>query len=180
MTEVTSQPSVLELFGLNGKLFFAQLVNFAIIIFVVAKWVYKPLLKAIDARDEKIQKGLKDADEAKNDRHKAGKEVQAMQRASQAEARAFFEATRAEAMTERGRLMKETQAELERQLEQARARLKEEKEAMSAALKKEAVQLIVAATEKVAMKTLDEKGQRELIQQALREVESTLSSSSNL
>lgn len=171
MTEVTSQPGVLELFGLNGKLFLAQLINFAVVIFVVAKWVYKPLLKAIDAREGAIQKGLHDAEEAKRERQAAVADARHAHDQAQLEARALIEAARGEAAAERAKLMAETQVELERQLSEARARLKEEKLVMTAAFKKEMVELVLAATTKVVAKTLDEKGHRALIEQAIKELE---------
>lgn len=171
MTEVTSQPGVTELFGLNGKLFLAQLINLAVILFVVAKWVYKPLLKAIDARAHKIQKGLRDAEEAKRDRQNVNVEVRTLRLEAEAQARALVDAAREEAEAERKRLMHETKDELEKQLTDARARLRQEKDAMSAALKKELVDLVGLATEKVVLKTLDEKANRQLISAALAEVD---------
>lgn len=171
MTEVTSQPGVLELFGLNGKLFLAQLINFAVVLFVVARWVYKPLLKAIDAREGTIQKGLQDAEEAKRERQAAVADARSAHDQAQVEARALIEVARREAIVERAKLMAETQVELERQLNEARTRLKEEKLVMTAAFKKEMVELVLAATTKVVAKTLDEKGHRALIEEAIKELE---------
>ncbi len=171
MTEVTTQPGVLELFGLNGKLFLAQLINFTVVIFVVAKWVYKPLLKAIDARAGTIQKGLKDAEEAKRERQAAVADARNAHDQAQVEARALIEVARGEAIAERAKLMAETQVELEHQLNEARARLQEEKLVMTAAFKQEMVELVLAATTKVVAKTLDADGHRVLIEQAIKELE---------
>ncbi len=171
MTEVTTQPGLLDLFGLDGKLFLAQLVNFAVVIFVVAKWVYKPLLRAVDARQKTIQTGLEDAEVAKRDRELSAAEAKATKTKSQKEGQGIVEAARQEALAERARLTAETQAELERQLEEARLRIQEEKAAMTLSVKKDMVELILAATQKVASQTLDEKAHRALIQSAITDLE---------
>ena len=171
MTEVTSQPGIFELFGLDGKLFFAQLINFANIILIVAKWVYKPLLAAIDARDHKIQKGLKDAEAAKMERETTAVETRTKHEAAEAEARAIIEAARAEALKERVRLTLETQSDLDRKQREAEARLQEAKQAMIDDVKKDMTDLILGATKKVASTVLNETSHRTLIQQAIKEVE---------
>ncbi len=171
MIESTTQPGVLELFGLNGKLFLAQLVNFSIVIFVVAKWVYNPLLKAMDARQAAMEKGAEDAKAAAREREAAVADARTLHSRAQAEAQSLIERVRSEAATERTRLLAETQAELERQMVEAGARLKEERLVMTAAFKREMVELVLAATTKVVAKTLDEAGHRALITQALSELE---------
>ena len=52
--------------GINGKLLLAQGINFLIVLVVLRTFIYVPLLSTMKARREKIEKGLEDADEAKN------------------------------------------------------------------------------------------------------------------
>ena len=59
-----AKESVLGALGVNWKLFIAQLLNFSVVLFVMWKWVYTPLLRIIDARTARIDKGLKDAEAA--------------------------------------------------------------------------------------------------------------------
>lgn len=55
---------ILNNFGFEWILFIAQIVNFLIIFFVLKKFLYKPVLKLLKERREKIEEGLKQADEA--------------------------------------------------------------------------------------------------------------------
>lgn len=48
----------MEALGLDIKLLVAQIVNFAILFFVLKKVLYKPLIKAIDDRNKKIADSL--------------------------------------------------------------------------------------------------------------------------
>jgi F0F1-type ATP synthase membrane subunit b/b' len=44
--------------GINAPLFLAQLVNFSIVLLVMWKWVYTPLVKLMDKRAQEIADGL--------------------------------------------------------------------------------------------------------------------------
>ena len=50
--------------GINWKLFLSQAVNFFILLGVLTFFVYKPLIKVIKERNQKISEGLKKADQA--------------------------------------------------------------------------------------------------------------------
>ena len=50
--------------GINGKLLLAQSVNFVILLFVLYKFAYGPVLKLLTERTSKIEKGLKDSEYA--------------------------------------------------------------------------------------------------------------------
>ncbi len=50
--------------GINWKLFLSQAVNFFILLIVLTFFVYKPLIKVIKQRNQKIKEGLDKAEEA--------------------------------------------------------------------------------------------------------------------
>lgn len=50
--------------GINWKLFLSQAVNFFILLLVLTFFVYKPLIKVIKERNQKIKTGLEKAEEA--------------------------------------------------------------------------------------------------------------------
>src|SRR3989344_8153511 len=51
--------------GVDWKLLLSQAVNFAILLFVLTRFVYRPLLKIMKERRDVIEKGLKGAEEAR-------------------------------------------------------------------------------------------------------------------
>ena len=55
--------SVTALFGLDWKLFIAQLFNFAIVLIVLWRWVFKPLGTKLEQRTAKIEKSIKESQE---------------------------------------------------------------------------------------------------------------------
>src|SRR3989344_8122556 len=52
---------ILENFGIQPTLLFSQIVNFTIILFLLKKFLYKPILKVLDDRHKKIEESLKNA-----------------------------------------------------------------------------------------------------------------------
>src|SRR5688572_18416447 len=55
-------------FGLDLRLLIAQLVNFAVVLFVLSRFVFRPLLATMQKRSERIAKGLEDADSAQKEK----------------------------------------------------------------------------------------------------------------
>jgi F-type H+-transporting ATPase subunit b len=56
---------IIQKFGLEVKLFFFQIINFLIIVFILKKFLFAPLKKILDGRKRKIEQSLQDAENAK-------------------------------------------------------------------------------------------------------------------
>lgn len=50
----------MEALGIDPKLFIGQIINFLILLFILTKFAYKPIVKLLDDRRQKIADGLKD------------------------------------------------------------------------------------------------------------------------
>ncbi len=74
--------------GINGKLLIGQLLNFLIVLVILTVAVYKPLLAAMRKRRERIEYGLKGADEA--EKQLAGIEVSRQEKMKEADAQAMI------------------------------------------------------------------------------------------
>lgn len=57
--------NILNLFGLESKLFIAQIINFAVLLIILKVFLYKPIAKMLEERKAKIKQGLDDAENAK-------------------------------------------------------------------------------------------------------------------
>src|SRR5690606_26379868 len=62
--------------GINLGLLISQLVNFAVIAFILTRVLWNPLTNHLEARSAKIQKGLEDAAAAANARRNAEAEAE--------------------------------------------------------------------------------------------------------
>ncbi|MEO8160892.1 MAG: F0F1 ATP synthase subunit B [Arenimonas sp.] len=71
--------------NINATLF-AQMIVFAILIWVTMKWIWPPLMAAIEERQQKIAEGLAAADRSKKDLAQAEEKVNEVLREARAKA----------------------------------------------------------------------------------------------
>ncbi|KND47323.1 MAG: ATP synthase F0, B subunit [Parcubacteria bacterium C7867-004] len=142
-----------DAFGIDGKLLIAQLINFGVL-FVALTWLlYKPVMKTLDERREKIAKGVEDAELATAKLEGADEEVSRRVQGAETEAEGIVASARDAANTEKARIMKEADARAAQIAVDADLRAKE---AAAQALKeseKEVARLAVLAAEKVLRKS---------------------------
>ena len=65
-------------FGLDGKLLLMQIINFSILLFLLWRFLYKPIFAILDKRQRTIEQGILDAQDAKQklaDADDEGKEI---------------------------------------------------------------------------------------------------------
>lgn len=55
---------IIKAFGIDGRLIFIQIVNFAILMVALVYFLYNPILNLLRDREEKIVQGIKDAEAA--------------------------------------------------------------------------------------------------------------------
>jgi F-type H+-transporting ATPase subunit b len=159
--------SVLGALGIDWRLLIAQLINFSVVLFVMWKWVYTPLLKMIESRQATIDKGLKDAVTAGHDRAKSKEEYDTTVLAARKEAQRILEEAGVTAEKLRLEANAKAQAEVAKVVEEGRARLTEEKETIVREAKKEISGLALAVAEKAIKETLGDKQQRTLLEKAV-------------
>jgi len=69
---------LIHAFGIDIKLITVQIINFVLLLGILSYFLYKPVLKLLDEREEKIKQGILDAESAATAKAEAGKEKQAI------------------------------------------------------------------------------------------------------
>ncbi len=114
---------ILGQFGFEPILFFAQIVNFFVIFFILKKFLYKPMLKMLEERKQRIAEGLKNAEEAeKHLQETLIKEEQIVKKA-QEEARKMIEEAKAERDDMLQKAEVSTKARVDAMLQEARQQI---------------------------------------------------------
>ncbi len=163
------------IFGLHGSLFIAQLINFSIVIFVLSRWVFKPLLKAMDDRKTKIELGLKEAKEAKEKLLTAESTKKTVVREAHVVAKDIIEKAKTRAEEEHEKRIQASKKIIEDRLNDAKARAEREMLETKRSAMSQISELVVTAAEKVANGAIDAKAHRQLISDAIAELEQTSS-----
>ncbi len=57
--------SLIQAFGIDARLITIQVLNFVVLAGLLTYFLYKPILRLVAEREEKIKQGLEDADQAK-------------------------------------------------------------------------------------------------------------------
>jgi F-type H+-transporting ATPase subunit b len=169
--ETETAPTGLASLGINGTLLLAQLINVAIVLFILQRWVFKPLAKILEARRVKIEDGLKNAKEAEEKLKRAEETEDAMMAAARKEARGIVEESRAAGEKVRNEQVAEAKRDIDAQTEEAKAKIQTERAHALEAVRKEVATLVMTATRKVSSTELDEKAHRAAVEDAMKDLE---------
>jgi F-type H+-transporting ATPase subunit b len=155
--------------GIEWKLLVAQIINFGILVFVLYKLVYRPLLKVLDERSQMVQdaKDKSSSVDAKLD------EIKALEESTLAESRKrgaeIIKETEAAALVLKARLEKDAAEAATKVVREAEVRMKAEQEKMNASLKSEIKEIVASAIESTVGKYLDAGAKHKLAEEASSE-----------
>ena len=161
----------MELITPEIGLIFWTTVTFLILLFLLKKMAWKPILGAVSDREESIKNALASAENARKemqnltaDNERILKEARTQRDEMMKEARAIKESMIAEAKDE-------AKAEANKMIAQAQATIQSEKQAAISEIKTQVAELSVGIAEKVVRKELsNDKDQSQLIEELLKEV----------
>ena len=140
-------------FGINGSLLLAQAVNFGILLIALTYLLYKPVMKMLDARQQKVAQGVIDAERAAEKLATADTEAATVVSTAETEAESIVAGARETAGTEKTRILKEAETRAAAVAADADARAKETAAKVLRDSEKEVARLAILAAEKVLRKS---------------------------
>jgi F-type H+-transporting ATPase subunit b len=156
--------------GINLKSFIFQLITFLIVLLILRRWVFPKLVATLEERRKTLEESLNQARLTEETLQKAEAKADEILQKARADADvALAEAhTKAEEIIAKGETAASERgariiAEAEQRLGQERQRLHDE-------LRGELAGLVTAATEKVLRQKVNEREDRKLIEQSLKEL----------
>jgi len=161
----------MELFdalGLNVKILLAQLVNFAVLLFVIYKFAYGPIMKVLSDRQEKIESGIKNADEAQKKLQEAVAKESEVLKIAREEAQKIINKAEEIGKKNKEEIIIEAKKQTEIILANAEKKIEEEKNKMFAEVKGKIADLVVMATEKLIDEKIDANKDKGLIEKSLQ------------
>lgn len=141
--------SLLDAFGIDWKLLIAQLVNFGVLFVALTYLLYKPVIKTLDERREKIAQGVRDAELAAEKAATADADAATVVKGAESEAEGIVSNARDLAGAEKTRIMKEAEARAAQVAADADARATETAAKALRESEREIARLAVLAAEKV-------------------------------
>lgn len=150
LTKITQE------FGLSVPNLLAQIVSFSVVAYVVYRWGFKPVLATIEERQQKIDSGLKYAEQMKAQLATAQQESAAVLKAAQAEAGKIVEEARKASKEYADKIQKEAAERANEQIAKAQQAIELEQKKAMADARTEIARLVVTTTERVLAKKLSE------------------------
>ncbi len=157
--------------GLTINLFWVIVaaLNFVVFAVIIYTFAFKPLSGMLQSRRDRIERGLKDAEQARRERESAEQARIAVLVDARREANEIL--TRAQRVSEETREadIRATRAELERMRTRAAAEIEAEKQRAIGELRGEVANLALEAAGRVVGETMTGERQRRLVEEFLRE-----------
>jgi F-type H+-transporting ATPase subunit b len=127
----------------------AQIVNFLVLVWLLQRFLYRPITTAMQRREERIAARLSEARETREAAEAEARRLERRHAELDAQRDEILEAARAEAKDLRGRLEAGIREEMEARRSQWRDHLAEERAALVAALRKQAGHKVLRVTERI-------------------------------
>ncbi len=159
--------------GINVHVLIAQIINFTILLIVLRALLYKPILKTLDQRRQRVEESLLTADRVKQQAAESEQESARALEEARKEGQAFIAQAQEIASRIQADARSQAQTEAEAMLERARNEIGLERDSAIAQLRHEFADLTILAAEKVIGQSLDRKAHERLIAEVLAESNGT-------
>ncbi len=158
-------------------LFLWTILTFLVLLVLLAKFAWKPLLALLDRREEMIRQSLDDAEKAKQELQRLQQESKEILSKARVEAQSILAKSRSEAEKLKGEIRQEAKVQADSILRDAEKQIQVETEKAITFIKNEVVDLSLLVASKLIKKNLSKEDNQSLIEESLKQVESSSVSS---
>jgi F-type H+-transporting ATPase subunit b len=159
--------SILTALGIFPSSVVWHLINFLILLWILQRFMYRPILKMIDDRAAKIRDSMAQAEAVRTETAR----LEAESKSILDEARREGQSVLAQANRNAERILSEAreqaQTEADRLVERAKSELAREREQAFQELRQEVADLAVLAAGRIVGRSLDDSSHRELVREFL-------------
>ena len=166
-------------FGIQPIYLVAQIVNFIILLLILKKFLYRPILKVLEERKETISASLLNAEKIEQQLQKTEQESEKKLSETLKHAQIIINNASTTADQIIAEAHKKVKTDIEIMMEEGRQNISIERDAMKNELRKEIANLIILGIGKVAGKVLDESDQKKMLAQTINELEDNAASVQN-
>ena len=152
---------------INVALVVWTLVTFGLLLIVLKRFAWHPILETIENREKTIAEEIESAKRERAEAEKAAADMRSSLEKARTEAAELIRRNQAEVAAAKNELMATARKESESLLAQARASIEEERRAAVADLRAQVVDIAIEAAGRLLQTQMDEKKQRQLVEEYL-------------
>jgi len=153
-------------------LFIWTILTFLVLLTLLAKFAWRPLLQALESRQASIRKSLDDAAQAKVELERLHEQSVQIIREARLEAESIVVKSRGDAERVRAEMKEKARAEADALVKNAERQIQLETTRALQQIRTEAVDLSVMIASKIIQRNLSKEDNERLIEEALKQVES--------
>jgi F-type H+-transporting ATPase subunit b len=152
-------------------LFIWTILTFLVLLTLLARFAWRPLLQSLSAREETIRKSLADAEKARQELERLNQESEAIIRQARVDAEAIVGASRTDAERLRTELREKARAEADGIIKNAERQIQLETARALEQIRHEAADLSVAIASKIIQKNITKEDNERIIDEALKQLQ---------
>ena len=149
---------------------FWTIIIFVLVLVILGKLTWKPILRMVEEREKKIKEALEKADRAQEDAEKALAEQKSLMEDQRKEAAQFLSKAKEDAKRSGDEILAKARQEANEQTDRARRQIEEEKQRAIEAVRRQAVDLAIAAASHLLGKTLDEEQHKTIVKNYIKDL----------
>jgi F-type H+-transporting ATPase subunit b len=155
----------------NTSLIFWEIITFAILLFLLYRYVYPPIRDQIQRRQSDIEQAIDEAQKTRSEARELLAEYRRQIEEARGEARQILDEARKQGEAARERAKREAREEADRIIQRAREEIERERDAAVRELRREVADMVIVATERIIRHELDREEHERLISEALDSLE---------
>ena len=159
-----------SLVDVNPGLVIWTVITFVILLFVLKKLAWKPILTALNEREDAIKESLEKAEKAKDEAQKILQENQASLLKADEESKKIIEQSRQYAEKLKDQMLRESKEQAQKIVEDASAQIEQKKEAAFSELKTKVAEIAISAAEKILKENLDKDSHKKLVDRYIEDI----------
>ena len=154
-------------------LFIWTIVTFLVLLGLLAKFAWRPLLQALESRQERIRKSLEDAERARQELERLQQDSAKMMQQARMEAESIVTQTRADAERLREELKQKAKDEADNILRNAQQQIQLQTRQAIQQIRHEVADIAVLLTSKLLERNIAKEDNKRLIDDTLKQIEVT-------
>ena len=158
------------LLSVNVGLAFWTTLTFIILVLLLTKFAWKPILNALKQREDVIKESLEQAEKAKDEAKKILAENQNNLAQAEEESRKIIEQSRVYAENLKEQMMKDSKEQAKKIIEEATAEIDRKKNAAFDELKNQIAEISVQAAEKILRENLDAEKNKKIVDKYISDI----------
>jgi F-type H+-transporting ATPase subunit b len=159
----------MEKLGINWGLLIAQLVNVILLVWLLSRFLYRPILNMLNERTQRIQDSLRDAEQVKQQLANAKRDYDAEIAKARQEAAGVLAQARERARVQEAEIIAQARQEAERLRAEAREQALQERDQLLREVKGQVADLVTLTASRVLGAELQARGHDRLIEESLAE-----------